>query len=409
MQLGRFESVSMQESKTPGPATADTPEPKPSVLLPNARRAPANAAVAANAEPPAAPSPDKRGGRLYALDLLRFLAALSVVMYHYTARGRGWHTPERTLFPSLYPVASYGWMGVELFFLISGFVICMSSWGRQLGSFFVSRVTRLFPAYLVAVLITAAVLATWPVLGLAYSKDTVLSNLTMLAAPLGVQPVDTVYWTLTIELHFYLLFALVVWRGLTYQRAVGFCVVWTTASIFVPTFAPNFASEILVTQYAPYFVAGIAFYLIHKYGPNLLLGCIVVVSYVLATHEILADVDQQRTAAGNHQSLTVVYGLLALFFVLMTLIATGRLSRIRGQWTVVLGAVTYPLYLIHQDVGYTVLNRLDRRIDAHVLLITLVLAMIALAWLIHQFVEKPLAPKLRNGLKNSLRTPVELR
>ena len=399
--------MAVQESNPPEGAIADNREPEPSTLLPNPRghrhRDPAPSATAA------APSPDRQGGRLYALDLLRFIAALTVVLYHYTARGRGWHTSEQALFPNLHSVTVYGWMGVELFFLISGFVICMSSWGRRVGSFFVSRVTRLFPAYLVAVLLTASVLAKWPVLGLAYSKDTVLTNLTMLATPLGVQQVDTVYWTLAIELHFYLLFALVVWRGLTYQRAVGFCVVWTAAAVFVPTFAPGFAGQILVTQYSAYFVAGIAFYLMHKYGPNLLLGCIVVVSYVLATHEILGDVDQQRTAAGNQQSLTIVYGLLAVFFVLMALIATGRLSWIRGRWTIALGAVTYPLYLIHQDIGYAVLNRLDRRVDAHILLITLILAMIALAWLIHQIVEKPLAPKLRRGLRQSLRTPAELR
>ena len=398
--------MAVQESNPPEGAIADIRQPGPSALLPNVGRGHRDPAPSATA---AAPSPGRQGSRLYALDLLRFIAALAVVMYHYTARGRGWHTSEQTLFPNLHSVTAYGWMGVELFFLISGFVICMSSWGRRVGSFFVSRVTRLFPAYLVAVLLTASVLAKWPVLGLAYSKDTVLTNLTMLATPLGVQQVDTVYWTLAIELHFYLLFALVVWRGLTYQRAVGFCVVWTVASVFVPTFAPGFAGQILVTQYSAYFVAGIAFYLMHKYGPNLLLGCIVVVSYVLATHEILGDVDQQRTAAGNHQSLTVVYGLLAVFFVLMGLIATGRLSWIRGKWTIVLGAVTYPLYLIHQDIGYAVLNRLDRRVDAHILLITLILAMIAIAWLIHQIVEKPLAPKLRNGLRKSLRTPAELR
>lgn len=356
----------------------------------------------------AAGKPGKRGSRLYALDLLRFIAALAVVMYHYTARGRGWHTSEQALFPSIHPATVYGWMGVELFFLISGFVICMSSWGRPVGSYFVSRITRLFPAYLVAVLLTASVATLWPAMGLSYSKDTILTNLTMLANPLAVPQVDTVYWTLAIELHFYLLFALVVWRGLTYQRVVGFCVIWTTASVFVPTFAPAFAGQMLVNQYSPYFIAGIAFYLMHKYGPNLLLTCIVIVSYVLATHVILVDVDQQRVSAGNHQSLTIVYALLALFFLLMGLVATGKLSWIRGRWTIALGAVTYPLYLIHQDIGYTVLSRLDTRVDAHLLLIGLVLGMIVTAWLIHQIVEKPLAPMLRRGLKNSLRTPVEL-
>lgn len=355
-----------------------------------------------------APSRGNVGKRLYALDLLRFGAALAVVVYHYSARGRGWHTPVQALFPRLHPVTQYGWMGVELFFLISGFVICMSSWGRQVGSFFISRVTRLFPAYLVAVVLTASVVAAWPGLGLNTSKDNVLVNFTMVEMPLGVTPVDSVYWTLLVELRFYLLFALVVWRGVTYQRAVSFCVLWTAASVFVPMFAPHFAGQVLDSQYSAYFVAGIAFYLIHRFGPNLLLVSIVVASYILATNAILGDVKTQRTVAGNHLSLTVVYGLLAICFALMALVATGRLSWIHGKWTVVLGAITYPLYLIHQAIGFTVINRLDSRVDAHVLLISLILVMIVAAWLIHRLAEKPLAPRIRRGLMESLRVPAEL-
>jgi peptidoglycan/LPS O-acetylase OafA/YrhL len=46
----------------------------------------------------------------------------------------------------MYRVAHQGWTGVYLFFLISGFVICMSAWGRSVGQFAASRITRLFPA-----------------------------------------------------------------------------------------------------------------------------------------------------------------------------------------------------------------------------------------------------------------------
>src|SRR5687768_1346736 len=85
--------------------------------------------------PPAAPAP--KHNRLRALDGLRLLAALMVCLYHYSGRGgqvtHMWGESPRNLFPDLSAVAAYGSLGVQVFFVISGFVICMSSWGRTLG------------------------------------------------------------------------------------------------------------------------------------------------------------------------------------------------------------------------------------------------------------------------------------
>lgn len=405
--------MSVRYGESINAAAAEVQEPEALALVPSARSAAESESPTTSAAPVAAdPAPtarEKKSGRLHALDVLRFVAALSVVFYHYTARGRGWHTPVQQLFPALHAVSQYGWMGVELFFLISGFVICMSSWGRPVGAFFVSRVARLFPAYLVAVVLTASVVAIWPGFSLNTNKDNVLINLTMLEVLLGGRPVDSVYWTLLAEMLFYLLFAVVVWRGLTYQRAVAFCVLWTTASIIVPKFASGFAGVVFQPAYSPYFIAGIAFYLMYRYRPNLLLVCIVAVSYILATHQIRGDVQGQATVAGNHLSLAVVYTVLACCFALIGLVATGKLSWIRGKWTIVLGAITYPLYLIHQAIGFTVISRLDRHLNPYVLLTGLILVMIAAAWLIYRTVEKTLGPRVRRALTDSLRVPAEVR
>lgn len=174
-------------------------------------------------------------------------------------------------------MAVYGWLGVELFFLISGFVICMSCWGKRPQDFFISRVVRLYPAYWVAVLITAAV-----VVAAGYSfttaKDitarTVLINLTMLQQPFGAPLVDPSYWTLWVEMLFYLLFAVVVARGLTYRRVVAFCGIWTFAAAIAPTVGLPLLDTLTQPTYAPLFVAGVTMFLMHRFGPNLLLwGC----------------------------------------------------------------------------------------------------------------------------------------
>src|SRR5215469_15288981 len=120
--------------------------------------------------------------RVYVLDGLRLAAALSVVAFHLVAGAadRAWDTPTTGLFGPLVHAARYGWLGVELFFLISGFVICMSSWGRTAGQFAVSRFVRLFPAYWFAVLATTAVVTAVPLYEHRLHPDQVLVNLTML-------------------------------------------------------------------------------------------------------------------------------------------------------------------------------------------------------------------------------------
>ena len=96
--------------------------------------------------------------RLALLDLLRFTAALSVVAYHWLFWGIE-HDAIRSFGRT--PVswlAAYGFLGVQLFFLISGFVIFLSASGREASAFAAGRATRLYPAYWAGVALTSATL-----------------------------------------------------------------------------------------------------------------------------------------------------------------------------------------------------------------------------------------------------------
>src|SRR6266508_2773730 len=218
----------------------------------------------------------RQSHRLAVLDGLRLFAALSVVFFHYVGQEeRGWEQSTRQMLEALHAPASLGWLGVNLFFLISCFVICMSSWGRSLGAFFTSRVVRLYPAYWFAVVLTTAFVAVLPMLHGRRGGLQVLVNLTMLQTPLGVHPVDPVYWTLWVELHFYLLFALVVWRGVTYRRVIAFCLLWIVASVFATAVHSPAADLLVGPEYSGYFVAGVAMYLMYRFRPTLLLWGIV--------------------------------------------------------------------------------------------------------------------------------------
>ena len=363
---------------------------------------------AARPAPPAAsPAPPAaRPARIAILDGLRLLAATMVVFYHYvgvpnakigrrgTADVLAWGTSAPNVFPhALNEAASFGWTGVELFFMISGFVICMSGWGRRPADFFVSRVVRLVPAYWTATVLTAVFLTVFPRLTNGVRITTVLTNLTMVQSAYGVPNLVPAYWTLFVELTFYLLFGLVAIGGITYRRMVTFCVLWSVASVAAASSHHPLLGNFINPPYSAYFIAGIAFFLIHKFGGNLLLWAIVAYSWLIAVNQPHSHPPWQVTT------------LISSFFVIMALVATHRLDAIRWRWLPVAGALTYPLYLIHQDIGFTVFAYLRGGwLPAWLLAALTYAAMLGVAWLIHRGVEQPAAPLLRRHLGAAIDT-----
>jgi peptidoglycan/LPS O-acetylase OafA/YrhL len=91
--------------------------------------------------------------------------------------------------------------------------------------------------------------------------------------------------------------------------------------------------------------------------------------------------------------------LLGVWFLLIVAVALGWLSWVRGRWLVVGGAVTYPLYLLHLDLGGALLYLFQWRVPPLLLVPTVAGVMILIAWLVHRYVERPLAPRLRRALR----------
>lgn len=348
---------------------------------------------AKGAEPREEPArPRDTHSRLRALDGMRLLAALMVCSYHYTGRGgtvsESWGDSPRELFGGLPSVTVYGNLGVEFFFVISGFVICMSSWGRSLGAFFRSRVSRLYPAYWVAIVLVTAASIALPTVAKPLRLDEFLVNLTMLQQPVGAHRVLGVCWTLWVELRFYLLFALfVVWKGVTYRRVVIFSCLWLIAGVFAQVGDVRLIDEIAIPQYAPFFTGGLALYLVHRYGGDLLLWGIVGVSWLLAQRYITAPMWDAGSPRSPYAALLVV----TLAYVAVAVVALGWLSRVDWRWLTTAGALTYPFYLIHEHLGWFAIRVLHRKLGlaAPLTLVATVLGMLLLAWLIHRYVERP--------------------
>ena len=347
---------------------------------------------------------ERVGRRLYAIDGIRLLAALMVAVHHYAGSSRVnqpgnaiWGRPVSDIMPTVFRLASYGWIGVEIFFVISGFVICMSCWGRTPRQFFVSRVIRLYPAYWFAVLFTTGVLVAVPGVWERLRMREVLLNLTMLQSGSGVANVDGVYWTLWSELRFYLLFLAVVATGLTYRKVVVFCSVWGAAAMLAPVSGLPLLELVANPEGAWYFIAGLALYLMHRFGQDLLLWGILAMAWLMGQLELGQRIDEVEHVSGWRGSVLI----FTVFLLVMVAVALGATDRVRWKWLVTAGALTYPLYLIHYAAGTAMINRLRDTMDARLLVVVVLAGFLALSWLVHRFVERPLAGMVKRGLDTS--------
>ncbi|MBJ6142246.1 acyltransferase [Hymenobacter sp. BT559] len=349
---------------------------------------------------PTSPHPP---ARYYEIDLLRFVAAVAVVLYHWAYRGYHEGHLSPVDYPTLGQVCKYGYLGVELFFLISGYVILHSAQGKTLGQFVVSRVRRLYPAYWVACTLCFVAMrlyrptyggADWSPLFDVSLRD-YCYNLSMLQAFFGVHDVDGVYWTLTVEITFYFLISLLLafgWLG----RLVPVLAGWLGYCTLVgPSENASPFGLLLFPRYAPFFIAGMLLYLLQaKQVARWQLGGLLLWAYGLSAQATWADTLDKSVFFRDTFSGPLAVALLTGSYGVLLLVTARRRRPGWAPWLAAAGSLTYPVYLLHHNMGYLVLLHLGGRIEKHVLLAAMVVVLLVLAWLLHRYVERPLGKKL---------------
>lgn len=336
--------------------------------------------------------------RLHEIDLLRIVAAVSVMAYHYLFSAYAGGLSDLR-FPHADVVARYGYLGVDLFFTISGFVVLLSAWDRSPRSFVISRAVRLYPAYWVAVTLTTIVSVGLSQGRFPVSLPQYLANLTMFNSLPNIENVDVVYWTLWAELRFYAMILVLTWAGITARRVTYFCWVWLAATfVFQAGLLPHATDLILNTQFSHYFIAGMALCLIHRYGVTPQTLAIVAISLGNAIYRGVGFAD--RVGIRYHTDLhrPVVVVIIVAIFAIMLAVALKLTSRIGRPWFAVLGALTYPLYLVHAHIGFIIFERLGDQVNHVLLVAATMLLMTGVAAALHHGVEQPLAPRLKRLL-----------
>jgi peptidoglycan/LPS O-acetylase OafA/YrhL len=332
--------------------------------------------------------------RYLELDSLRGIAVLMVFLFHFVM-----------ITEEYYDWFVWGTMGVDLFFIISGFVITMSiervSSGRE---FIINRFARLYPTYWTAVTFTFGIICIVSYYkGEAVSLQQYWGNMTMFQFYLGIRDLDGPYWTMIIEMLFYI-FIFILYQIGWFHKIVLIGTVLTvgitlTVISFQGEFMESLTANIPLMQFFPLFFAGILFYKVineKKIGIYyaLILLCLIcqlaLFPYVGRSRMFLNQVDY-----------TIV---LSLFFFVLFLFVNNKLQFVKVKPLLFLGKVSYAFYLTHYYISSRhVVPFLYHKMELNFWLVLPISISfcVLLAWVITKFIEVPLNKRLRVQLKKT--------
>ncbi|RZU60748.1 acyltransferase family protein [Zhihengliuella halotolerans] len=341
--------------------------------------------------------------RLALLDGLRLVAALMVVLYHYTAWNHGNWGDEgaRETWPGLSQLTVFGNLGVPLFFVISGFVILLSSYGKRPAKFIGSRIGRLFPAYWVAVIATGALLFfMWPGAGDDFTYGDWAMNLTMIQSAFDVKSIDGVYWTLWVEMRFYAwILALMLLGWLTPGRILAFAALWPAAGIFAEALGLSFLEDAMLKQHAPLFAGGMVLFLIYRFGHTplrwIILGTNVALSAYFTGIRLSGEVDW---LVGYEIAPEAYWPMVVAVFALLAVVTLTPAVNLNVPGLAVAGALTYPVYLLHQMWGWWGIGILSDYLPQSATLAVVMLVVLGAAYAVHRWVERPLGRPLAGAV-----------
>jgi peptidoglycan/LPS O-acetylase OafA/YrhL len=131
--------------------------------------------------------------RVPALELPRLAAVGAVILYHYGFWGPASHGVTQVALPALGPFAQYGFLGVPVFFAISGFVIAYSAEGRTPVGFAIARFSRIYPTFVLCMTLTFAATILFGAGHFEVTPRQWFANLFIAAPMLGQPYVDTSY------------------------------------------------------------------------------------------------------------------------------------------------------------------------------------------------------------------------
>ncbi|HAT4997947.1 acyltransferase [Serratia marcescens] len=326
--------------------------------------------------------------RLELLDYARHLAALMVVLFHYTFNGiNNGKVYSIDFLPYIPEMTRYGYLGVDLFFMISGYVIFYSAKNRSAAKFAKSRVFRLYPAYWFAILFTSFFAYFFGGSSMSVSVSQLLVNFTMLQSMFGVGDVDGVYWTLIFELKFYLLIFAILFLGL--QKHLD-SIIFSWGIIIVAAYFLGMENRVFLGGYYGFFVSG-ALFAILKDKSSIIKTLLLASLYLINVAYMVNRAEWKPQVTGTVSSTLIISVVIAVFYLFFFIQNTRKFENIKLKGSRLAGALTYPIYLIHAHFGYMMLNKFANNENKVLVYILIILSVYAIALFINLIIERKLS------------------
>lgn len=358
--------------------------------------------------------------RLDALTSLRFFAAALVLLVHLKATGLMTGGPAW-----FQAVASVGYLGVSFFFVLSGFILVYTYFGRDFSAreFWQARFARVYPAY-AASLIAALPMFAWVLIHLdfpflAWAKEHLSLTCLMVATlaqawvPQIASAWDTVGWSLSVESFFYLCFPLLFLlfsktgkRGLAVLAIAAFAVTMLVTGGYValsPDGVPHttdayenlfwltivrFNPLVRLPEFVIGMAAGFAFVKM-KAAPNR--GTWLVIAGLGGFAAAVAFVEKIPYPMLHSGLLAPVFS--AIIFGVALRPNWTRL--LHNRWLVLLGDASYSLYLLHFTIIWAAIALFGRAAATPMSCLLIAAASIVASLASYKFVEQPARRYLR--------------
>jgi len=328
-----------------------------------------------------------RSKRSGTLDLLRFFAVFMVFLAHYT-----------DTFNYIYKIvpANLKWLKVScyaplaliVFFIVSGYVVTMTSLKRDIKEFTITRLSRIYPLFWVSCIVAFILPRLISHSYLAYTSSKILLvNLSMIPSVFGYQMINPVFHTLAIELFFYIFIGLIIifklWNRII--PIIAILLLYCLFSAYQQVISLNFVV-------LP-FTAGMLFFFISvNYTEKWKLYTLLAINFFCQI-AITKPLQKQLCQFYKEPEIVSTWMIVTLIFLcygVFTLVANRKLHVESRPLYKTLGEVAYPFYLFH--IYFLCFYWYFRdKIQPDLLLFLVFMAIISVSWLINIILEKPIS------------------
>jgi peptidoglycan/LPS O-acetylase OafA/YrhL len=359
--------------------------------------------------------------RFAIIELLRGFAAIWVFCCHFQ-----FSEVFQSTFPSLHTVLKAGHLGVPMFFVLSGFCIAASAVGNErkhkpLWDFFERRFKRIYPPFWLSIFVITSVpfaieilsffktgffvFPTPAYLAFKFQDWIKLLSLAQVFSSLPGLPtldqkfcaINGVYWTLAIEVQFYLAIGIALWMRRIYPMCLGLTIVSIPFTFFPASFSTG-----LFLPYWPQFAIGVFLFFLFDQGmiPSRMLPsrtlpivwCFALAATFLAVYWIALNLPMSHFAfAAWFAIFLLLVESVESRFVAKVLMSETPAIRIMSAVLMGLGAMSYSLYLLHNKLQYLSIQVVRQLLstnsivfDAAVILLTC-----AISYLFYLVCERP--------------------